>query len=319
MVTVQFSEPVADFDALLDVTPGNATISNFVVVDGDTYTFDLTPLGQGAVTASVTPGKYSDAAGNFNTTTANFSRTYDTASPDVTIDQAAAQPDPTGLAPINFTAVFSESVTGFDALDVSLSGTAGATTATVTEIAPNDGTTYNVAVSGMTLSGTVIASIPAGAAQDAATNTSNAATSTDNTVTFDPVVPVVTGIVRADPSPTNAASVRYTVTFSKDVSGVNPSDFTVTASGVTGAAIIDITGGGTTWTVTVSTGTGDGTLRLDLVDDDTIVDIAGNPLGGKGAGNGSFTNGEVYTIDKTGPSVVISCARQCQPDQCSDG
>ena len=158
---------------------------------------------------------------------------------------------------------------------MTLSGTAGATTATVTEIAPNDGTTYNVAVSGMTLSGTVIASIPAGAAQDAATNTSNAATSTDNTVTFDPVVPVVTGIVRADPSPTNAASVRYTVTFSKDVSGVNPSDFTVTASGVTGAAIIDITGGGTTWTVTVSTGTGDGTLRLDLVDDDTIVDGAG--------------------------------------------
>ena len=55
LVTVQFSEPVADFDALLDVTPGNATISNFVVVDGDTYTFDLTPLGQGAVTASFTP------------------------------------------------------------------------------------------------------------------------------------------------------------------------------------------------------------------------------------------------------------------------
>ena len=33
---------------------------------------------------------------------------------------------------------------------------AGATTADVTETAPNDGTTYNVAVSGMTNSGTVI-------------------------------------------------------------------------------------------------------------------------------------------------------------------
>ena len=115
----------------------------------------------------------------------------DTTDPDVTINQASGQSDPTSSSPINFTAVFSEPVTGFTDADVTLGGTAGATTAVVTEIAPNDGTTYNVAVSGMTVDGTVIASIPAGAAEDGAGNGNTASTSTDNEVTYTvPVVPV---------------------------------------------------------------------------------------------------------------------------------
>jgi len=115
----------------------------------------------------------------------------DLTAPDVTINQAIGQSDPTSSSPINFTAVFSEPVTGFTDAGVTLGGTAGATTAVVTEIAPNDGTTYNVAVSGMTVDGTVIASIPAGAAEDGAGNGNTASTSTDNTVTYTvPVVPV---------------------------------------------------------------------------------------------------------------------------------
>ena len=35
--------------------------------------------------------------------------------PTVTINQAAGQADPTNASPINFTVVFSEAVTGFDA------------------------------------------------------------------------------------------------------------------------------------------------------------------------------------------------------------
>jgi hypothetical protein len=103
----------------------------------------------------------------------------------VTINQASGQADPTTDSPIHFTAVFNEPVTGFTDSDVTLSGTAGATTADVTEQAPNDGTTYDVAVNGMTTDGMVIASIPANAAQDADQNGNTASTSTDNTVDFD--------------------------------------------------------------------------------------------------------------------------------------
>jgi hypothetical protein len=103
--------------------------------------------------------------------------------PTVTIDQAGDQADPTITSPIHFTVVFNEPVTGFSGDDVSVSGTAGATTAEVTQKAPNDGTTYDVAVSGMKSKGTVIASIPANAAKDTTGNGNSVSTSEDNVVT----------------------------------------------------------------------------------------------------------------------------------------
>ncbi len=98
----------------------------------------------------------------------------------VTINQAASQPDPANASPINFIVIFSSAVTGLTNAGVTLGGTAGATTAVVT----GSGTTYNVAVSGMTLSGTVVASISAGAAHDSGGNANTASTATDNTVTY---------------------------------------------------------------------------------------------------------------------------------------
>jgi hypothetical protein len=85
---------------------------------------------------------------------------------------------------VEFTVVFSEPVTGFATGDVTLGGTAGATTAEVTEVSPSDGTTYLVSVSGMTGDGTVVASIDAAVAKDLAGNDNEASTSTDNTVTY---------------------------------------------------------------------------------------------------------------------------------------
>lgn len=106
----------------------------------------------------------------------------DTTPPTVTINQAAGQADPTSDLPINFTVNFSEPVTDFASGDVTLGGTAGATTAIVT----GSGTNYNVAVSGIIHSSTVTVSIAAGVAHDAAGNPNLASTSTDDTVTFVP-------------------------------------------------------------------------------------------------------------------------------------
>src|SRR5207237_1196186 len=125
--------------------------------------------------------------------------TFDITAPTVTINQAATQVDPTNTSPIHFTVVFSEAVNDFATGDVSLSGTAGATTAIVT----GSGTTYDVAVSGMTVSGTVIANIAAGKAHDVAGNANTASTSVDNTVTFDVIAPTVTinqAATQADPT-----------------------------------------------------------------------------------------------------------------------
>jgi hypothetical protein len=105
----------------------------------------------------------------------------------VTINQAIAQADPTSASPINFTVIFSAAVTDFATGDVTLGGTAGATTAVVT----GSGTTYNVAVSGMVRSGTVIASIAPHVCHDASDNPNAASTSTDNTVTYKQQVLVI--------------------------------------------------------------------------------------------------------------------------------
>jgi predicted outer membrane repeat protein len=108
--------------------------------------------------------------------------------------------------------------------------------------------------------------------------------------------PTVTSITRLDPSPTNLPSVRFRVTFSEAVTGVNGSDFSIQTVGVSGSSVTGVSGSGSVYTVTVSTGSGSGTLRLDVTDNDSIVDTAGNPLGGTGAGNGNFTGGEIYGV-----------------------
>ena len=108
--------------------------------------------------------------------------------------------------------------------------------------------------------------------------------------------PFVSRIVRADPNPSSAASVRFTVTFSKSVTGVDQGDFALSSSGVAAASISSVSGTGTTYLVTVSTGTGEGTIRLDVVDNDSIKDAANNPLGGSGTGNGIFRSGQSYTM-----------------------
>jgi len=115
--------------------------------------------------------------------------------------------------------------------------------------------------------------------------------------------PDVSSIVLADTDPTNATSVSFTVTFDESVSGVDTGDFSLDVSGITGASISSVTGSGATRTVSVSTGTGDGTVSIDLVDDDSIEDGSGNKLGGTGAGNGDYAAGETYVVDKTPPSV----------------
>ncbi len=111
--------------------------------------------------------------------------------------------------------------------------------------------------------------------------------------------PAVASISLANASPTNAASVSFIVTFSENVTGVDPGDFSLTASaGLTGASITGLSGSGNTYIATAATGTGNGTLRLDLTDDDSIVDEAtgAKHLGGAGAGNGDFTTGQYYAI-----------------------
>lgn len=125
--------------------------------------------------------------------------------------------------------------------------------------------------------------------------------------TFTSSFPTVVSINLASPDPTSpATSVDWTVTFSESVTGVDATDFAlVEGGGVSGSTITGVTGSGTTWTVTANSGTGAGTLGLNLVDDDTIINAGSIPLSGTGAGNGNFT-GQVYTVEYTTSGFVFT-------------
>ncbi|MER8709456.1 putative Ig domain-containing protein [Mesorhizobium sp. M1088] len=178
--------------------------------------------------------------------------------PTVTINQAAGQSDPTGSSPIRFDVVFSEPVTGFNGSDVVLSGTAGATTASVT----GSGSSYSVLVSGMTGSGSVVATIPAGVATNASVDPNEPSTSTDNTVTYNlpppPPLTVTVNQAAGQSDPTGSSPILFDVVFSEPVTGFSGSD--VVLSGAAGATIAVVTGSGSTFSVAVSGMTGSGSV-----------------------------------------------------------
>lgn len=128
-------------------------------------------------------------------------------------------------------------------------------------------------------------------ATDAAGNVD--ATPASYTWTIDTTGPTVVSSARASANPTDRFTVQYTVTFSEAVTGVDKTDFSLTLSGVTGASVQTVTGSGTTYTVTVRTGSGNGTIKLNVLDNNTIKDVVLNPQ------DGAFTSGEMYTVNKT--------------------
>ena len=93
--------------------------------------------------------------------------------------------------------------------------------------------------------------------------------------------PFVQSINRTTPIGPNdsATSVTYTVTFSKPVTGVDPTDFSLALSGVTATTPVVVAGSGAVYTVTINGISGSGTLGLNLVNNGTIQDSLGNPLG----------------------------------------
>jgi hypothetical protein len=108
--------------------------------------------------------------------------------------------------------------------------------------------------------------------------------------------PYVVSSIRTSANPTSASSVNFTVTFSDPMTGVNTtapfSDFELTtSSGISGASITGVSGTGATYTVTVNTGSGGGTIRLDVPLTATITDLAGKSLTGL-----PFITGESYTV-----------------------
>lgn len=300
---VIFSEPVTGFDGSDVVLSGSAaaTTASFTG-SGATYQVSVSGMTQsGDVIASIGAGAAKDAAGNDSTASTSTDNTVafelDSVAPTVTINQASGQADPASSSPVLFDVAFSEAVTGFEGADVALSGSAGATTASVT----GSGSTYQVSVSGMTQPGDVVATIDAAAAEDATGNDSTASTSTDNTVTFDNGAPTVTiNQASGQADPASAGPVLFDVEFSESVSGFESTD--VQVSGTAGATTVDVTGSGSTYQVKVSGMTQAGSVTA-AIGPGAAKDVAGNDAAASTSTDDTVTFQRVFT---RGPTASIS-------------
>ena len=313
--TVVFSRPVTGFTSSDITLTSTASGTKTVVVTGTGATYNVAVSGMtgtGTVIATIDANKAQDATtGNANiasTSTDNLV-TYDITAPTVTLNQASTQPDPTTSNSINFTAVFSEPVTGFEPADVTLSGTApGTKTVTLTTLSA---TTYNVAVSGMTSNGTVIVAIAASKVQDLAGNANTAASSTDKTVTYkDATAPTATiNQAAAQADPTNSATINYTVTFSESVTGFATGEVIITGTTTFGTKKATVTGAGTTYNVAVTGMTGNGpSTVIATIAAGVAQDAAGN------VNVASTSSDNSVTYDKTGPKVtIIQSSSQSDP------
>ncbi len=114
---------------------------------------------------------------------------------------------------------------------------------------------------------------------------------------FSNCCPFIASSTRADGNPTAVDNVNFTVNFSKPVTGVDAADFALTTTGVTDASITDVSGSGASYTIGVNTGSGDGTIRLDVAANANITDLLGSPL----IDSLPYTSGAFYTINKSNP------------------
>jgi len=104
----------------------------------------------------------------------------------------------------------------------------------------------------------------------------------------------ITAINRVSATPTNASAVSYTVTFAAPVTGVDATDFKLTKTETATGTIDTPTGSGTTWTVPITSVTGNGALRLDFTGTSGVTPNVST----------SYTSGQTYTIDKTVPVIT---------------
>lgn len=221
-------------------------------------------------------------------------------------------PDPSSADVVRFAVKFSREVGGVNAGDFSLAVTGNISAAGIADVS-GSGAVYTVAVHTGAGDGFLRldlvdddsildgSNVPLGG-----TGAGNGNYAAGETYTINRASPFVTSILRADPSPTSADSIRFTVGFSEPVTGVDSADFGLAVSGVSEAVITDIGGADSLYTVTVDTGNGDGWIRLDVFDNDSILDAMGSPLGGAGLLNGDFTAGETYIIEGAAPTLLTA-------------
>ena len=262
-VTIKFNEDVFGFD-VTDVTVGNGSSSNFIKINQNTYTVDITPDGTGDITVDVSSSVAQDEAGNDNSAAATATTLYDNTPPTLSINTVA------GDDIIN--AVEDDS-------DVPISGTTDAEDGQTVTVVLN-GETYTATVSG----GTWSVAVPAADAQALSEGThtitanvndaaGNPATQASKDIEKDSVAPTLSINTVAGDDIINAVEDDSDVPISGTTDAEDGQTVTVVLNGETYTATVS----GGTWSVAVpaadAQALSEGTHTITA----NVNDAAGNP------------------------------------------
>jgi VCBS repeat-containing protein len=261
-IHLNFSEAV-DGLTLGDLTIGNGTASN-LLGSGSSYTFDVTPTSDGAVTIGLNASTVTDLAGNSNPMSATLSIASDRTAPAAPIVS-----DPSGNSLTNSGSVTIDGSADAGSLvrlyrDVDASGT----------LSEGDAQVGQQQLGGSETSFSFNAELTADVANhflltatDSATNESVA--SAVPTITQDSTRPSAS-IAFGVTNPTNATSIPVTVNFSEPVSGFESSDVSVGNGSI--SDFVSVSSTQATFNVTPAA---DGNVTIDIAGG-AAVDLAGN-------------------------------------------
>ena len=202
---------------------------------------------------------------------------------------------------ITYRLAFQQSVTGLDASDFQITGTALGWQ--VTSVTGEGAGPYDVTLGGPGGDGTVVLALIANRLTGANGLIGPQFNETAATVTVDRTPPTATwGATPA--SPTAAATVAFPLTFGESVTGIAAGDFT-NAGTATGCTFTPSAASGSSITVTGS-GCSDGTVTPVLAAG-AVADAVGN------AGPTTAVTGGTVVIDRTPPAVTAFTATSATP------
>jgi gliding motility-associated-like protein len=307
--TVTFSEAVTGVDAsdftatktgtvtsgTIAVTPSSSSVYSVSVagVAGDgSLRLDLNGSGTG-----ITDASGNAISGGF---TGGSTYTIDNTSPTLSISPPTVTYANSGSF-IDYTVTYNDANLGtlpsqpIGALAVFENTTFNGTSLGSLQVFNSVGNTVKIEYHGITGDGTLAFTVPAGTTNDQAGNPA-LASPLSPAVIIDNTAPSIT-IGAPSVATTKGGPVSYTITYNDanfNTSALGTGNITLNTTG-TATGTVAVSGSGTSYTVTISSTSGDGTLGF-TIGAGTATDLAGNTAAASSASS-------TFTVDNTAPTV----------------
>lgn len=198
--------------------------------------------------------------------------------------------DPTQVSSLTYTVEFASSVLGVDPTDFRVITTGSVRSAATVDVVTVTNSEYKVTINNLTGSGDVRLDLIDDASISFSSDTLGLPGPFDGSFQGDTYhllsqFPEVVSFTREAPlnATTDQPSVTWKLIFNKNVTGVDPSDFNlITTGNLQTADPIKVSGNGSTYLISVTGLTGTGDVSVDMIDDQSIRDLNGNPLAATG-------------------------------------